>query len=76
MWCAYAWPIDLGTTGNRAFFVNQRGEILQTKMNAVQYSGAAAGPPYTAAFSAVGMNQPVALPPVAGNDGNDWTPLG
>ena len=76
MWCAYAWPIDLGTTGNRAFFVNQRGEILQSKMNAVQYSGAAAGPPHSAAYTAVGMNQPVALPPVAGNDGNDWTPLG
>jgi prepilin-type N-terminal cleavage/methylation domain-containing protein len=78
MWCAYAWPIDLGTTGNRAFFVNQRGEILQSKMGALQYSGAApAGAPgYTAAYAGVGMNQPVALPPVLGQDGNDWTPLG
>jgi prepilin-type N-terminal cleavage/methylation domain-containing protein len=76
MWCAYAWPIDLGTTGNRAFFVNQRGEILQSKMNAAQYTGAAAGPLYSAAFSAAGMQSPVALPPAAGVDGNDWTPLG
>jgi prepilin-type N-terminal cleavage/methylation domain-containing protein len=78
MWCAYAWPIDLGTTGNRAFFVNQRGEILQSKMGAVQYSGAvpANAPAHSAAYTAVGMNQPVALPPVQGSDGNDWTPLG
>jgi prepilin-type N-terminal cleavage/methylation domain-containing protein len=76
MWCAYAWPVDLGTTGNRAFFVNQRGEILQSRMNVLQYNGAVNAPAYTAGYSAAGMNQPVALPPVVGVDGNDWTPLG
>jgi prepilin-type N-terminal cleavage/methylation domain-containing protein len=76
MWCCYAWPIDLGTTGNRAFFVNQRGEILQTKMDVAQYNGAAAAPAFTAAYSGADMTTPVALPPLAANDGNGWTPLG
>jgi type II secretory pathway pseudopilin PulG len=76
MWCAYAWPIDHGTTGNRAFFVNQRGEILQTKMDAAVYDGAAASPPFDAAFTGAGdMGLPVAIGAV-GNDGNTWTPLG
>ena len=72
----YAWPVDLDTTGNRAFFVNQRGEILQTKMNAATYSGAGGAPPYSAAYSAAGMGSPIALPPAAAVDGNIWTPLG
>ena len=77
MWCCYAWPIDVGTTGNRAFFVNQRGEILQTKMDNAIYNGAGAAPPYDAAYSgAADMSLPVALPPVNGSDGNAWTPLG
>jgi len=29
MWCAYAWPVDAEKTGNRVFFVNQEGDILQ-----------------------------------------------
>jgi len=76
MWCCYAWPIDLNTTGNRAFFVNQRGEILQTKMTVVQYSGPGAPPAMGAAFTAADMSAPIALPPAAAVDGNVWTPLG
>jgi prepilin-type N-terminal cleavage/methylation domain-containing protein len=77
MWCAYGWPSDLGTTGNRAFFVNQRGEILQTRMDNVasQYNGAGAPPAYTAAYTAAGMTSPVAIS-TTGVDGNTWTPLG
>lgn len=75
MWSCYAWPIDLGTTGNRAFFVNQRGEILQTKMDAAQYNGAAAAPAESAAYTGADMTTPVAIG-IAGNDGNLWTPLG
>jgi len=29
MWCCYAWPIDVEGTGNRCFFVNQEGDLLQ-----------------------------------------------
>src|SRR5262245_32296096 len=30
MWCCYAWPIEPRSTGNRCFFVNQEGDLLQT----------------------------------------------
>jgi prepilin-type N-terminal cleavage/methylation domain-containing protein len=78
MWCCYAWPVDTGTTGNRAFFVNQRGEILQTKMNALTYNGTASVPAFGAAFIAADMSAAIALPGAAGpaTDGNTWTPLG
>lgn len=26
-WCGYAWPIQIGNSGNRSFFVNQTGDI-------------------------------------------------
>jgi hypothetical protein len=29
LWCCYAWPDRAGVTGNRAFFINQKGELLQ-----------------------------------------------
>jgi prepilin-type N-terminal cleavage/methylation domain-containing protein len=76
LWCCYAWPIAFGNTGNRAFFVNQRGEILQSKMDLVQYSGAGAAPAFDAAFTIAGdMSSPAALG-VAGVDTNLWTPVG
>jgi hypothetical protein len=78
LWCAYGWPVDVGTTGNRAFFVNQRGEILQTKMDVVPYSGtgaiAAGNEAYVGATmdTAIGM----ALNGVStSTDGNIWTPV-
>jgi prepilin-type N-terminal cleavage/methylation domain-containing protein len=30
LWACYAWPVDAGKTGNRAFFINQEGDLLQT----------------------------------------------
>jgi len=29
-WACYAWPVNLGNTGNRAFMVNQSGDLLTT----------------------------------------------
>jgi prepilin-type N-terminal cleavage/methylation domain-containing protein len=31
LWCCYAWPMDFNGTGNRAFFVNQEGDLLQSQ---------------------------------------------
>jgi prepilin-type N-terminal cleavage/methylation domain-containing protein len=76
MWCCYAWPIEINVTGNRAFFVNQRGEILQTKMGTLQYNGTGSVPLFSAAFTAADMSSPVALPPAVAVDANVWTPLG
>ncbi len=29
-WCAYAWPVSAGNSGNKAFFINQAGEVCAT----------------------------------------------
>ncbi|MEZ6036246.1 MAG: hypothetical protein R3F29_02115 [Planctomycetota bacterium] len=39
MWMCYAWPIEHGWTGTRAFMINHRGDILATSMSAEIYSG-------------------------------------
>jgi prepilin-type N-terminal cleavage/methylation domain-containing protein len=54
LWCCYAWPSTKDTTGNRAFFINQEGDLLQTlnPENATNtYDGTAAAPAYDAAYS-------------------------
>lgn len=32
-WCTYAWPTSAGNSGNKAFFVNQAGEVIATSNN-------------------------------------------
>jgi len=45
LWCCYAWPETGEATGNRVFFINQEGDLLQTANNegggntAVYYNG-------------------------------------
>lgn len=29
-WCAFAWPIQAGKTGNKVYFINQTGELFST----------------------------------------------
>ncbi len=77
VWCCYAWPVTPGTTGNRAFFVNQRGEILQTKMDALPYDTTTnPGPAADAAFTTAGSITVAPALNAVGQDGNTWTPLG
>ena len=72
-WSCYGFPVDDGTTGNRAFFVNQRGEIIQTKMTAATYNQTA-GPEWNAALSGGStMGDPLGLNNNAAVDGNTWT---
>ena len=74
LWCAYAWPNQVNWTGTRAFFVNQRGEIMQTaNRGGGAYSGSGGGPTFDAAFSApLDMSSPVSGNGLAANDGNLW----
>ena len=57
LWACYAWPVEAEATGNRAFFINQEGDLLQTANNegatntAIFYDGAGNGPLYDAAYS-------------------------
>jgi len=47
-WCAYAWPVNFGQSGNRTFFTNQGGDVVNTEFPA--FSGTAGGPQSDAAF--------------------------
>jgi prepilin-type N-terminal cleavage/methylation domain-containing protein len=72
-WCAYAWPLRRGTSGNSTFFINQAGQMLMTDARGpVGYTGLASGPAFDAAFtkpadmsSATALNGP-------GADGKTW----
>ena len=33
-WCAYAWPVNYGQSGNRTFFTNQGGDVVATEFAA------------------------------------------
>jgi len=73
IWASYSWPINRTTSGNRAFFVNQAGDVLQCQNDTVQYSGTATVPAFDAAFVVAGsLGGQVAVNTV-GQDGERWT---
>ena len=84
LWCAYAWPVSATQTGNRAFFINQEGDLLQF-LNRPQAAGGL--PPYDgvvaaqipvadAAYSVANdIGSPLGINGVASNDGFLWTPV-
>ena len=77
LWCAYAWPVNVNQTGNRCFFVNQAGDIMQynNRGAGVPYSGTAGGPAGDAIFTiATDMGSPVGTAGTS-SDGLTWTPV-
>ena len=76
MWCAYAWPLFSGRSGNAVYFMNQTGQVLQMNNRGVtRYTGLAGGPAFDAAFSVANdMNSKIAINGLAANDGNLWMP--
>jgi len=77
-WVAYAWPTSYGSSGRRAFVVNQTGTLLQTQNDVQQYEGAGgpSAPPPEAAFSAATIDSPLSLGnlPAPSQDGGLWVP--
>lgn len=76
-WICYAWPADRQTTGNRAFVVNQTGDVLQTNNQTAPHDGAITPPAYNAALDPAvlggnDMRGALAIG-VAGMDTNVWT---
>ncbi|MFH0945884.1 MAG: prepilin-type N-terminal cleavage/methylation domain-containing protein [Planctomycetota bacterium] len=74
-WACYAWPANNGSSGRRAFLVNQSGDLLQTDNSVQAYAGSAAAPAADAAYSAAGdMTAPVSLggAPAPAQDGGTW----
>jgi type IV pilus assembly protein PilE len=90
IWCCYAWPIEPESTGNRAFFINQEGDLIQTLNNtgatqtAILYSGTTSVPTYDAAMDStgastltgMGANLGITAQGLAAVDGNVWTIVG
>lgn len=82
LWCAYAWPQDAANTGNRAFFINQEGDLTSTANRgaggvAVYTSATAANgahPDFDAAYTDTDMAAPMAIG-AAGQDNNVWVPV-
>ncbi len=76
VFCAYAWPMRAGATGNKCFFINQDGLIVQTaNRGAGAYSGLAAGPAFDAAFLVGGSLQAKHALNALGADGRTWVPV-
>ena len=79
LWCSYAWPLNAAQTGNRAFFMNQEGDLMQTvNRGALAYSGTVTTPAFDAIYTVAGdMASPVSISgaPAAATDGNTWVPV-
>lgn len=77
-WCVYAWPVEGSPDGQRAFFANERGEVLSCKNRHANrgrgYIGND-GPAADAAFAAGGtpgtINGKIAADTI-GRDGGRW----
>ena len=76
LWCCYAWPADYGRSGDRAFFINQEGEILATSNadEAQRYGGLGRAPDAGAAFleGTSGRMASRIASDTAGRDGGIW----
>lgn len=76
MWCAYAWPITQNQTGNRCFFVNQEGDLMQYNNRGGTVYTAGTGPAFDACYSVAGdMSSPIGTATTTWADGNTWTPV-
>ena len=86
IWCAYAWPVSAEKTGNRAFFINQEGDIIQYDNRIGSYDGLLAAniPTFDAAYSLTPPNVALSMESGVGlaimgqtsNDGFVWTQVG
>src|SRR5262245_34946939 len=55
MWACYAWPGNVHKTGNRAFFVNQEGDLLQClNRTATPFDGTTLMPGFAEVFNLAG----------------------
>jgi hypothetical protein len=75
IWCVYAWPVDAGNTGGRAFYVDQAGDVLSARNAEREYSGRDRRPAPNAAQTGDEKTQKAAAN-VAGHDGQVWRVIG
>ena len=78
-WCAYAQPVAHGNSGNRRFFVNQSGDVMQSAndiakgqgSSTLKGSSSSSLDGMDSAFTAASITSTVAIG-TAGNDGDIW----
>jgi prepilin-type N-terminal cleavage/methylation domain-containing protein len=73
-WCAYAQPVARTNSGNRRFFVNQAGDVMQSANEVAKAQGVTAAINGNSAFKAGGAGGITAQTAVgtAGFDGDVW----
>jgi len=71
VWCCYAWPAAAGKSGQRAFFINQAGDVLAAGNAKSKYSGREAAPDADSAFTGPGLGAALAVAR-PGNDQQLW----
>ncbi len=86
LWCAYAWPLDSGKSGGRAFCITQDGDIFALENDGKTYSGLPGAGGRTPAFDAAlapesegwSLTTDERFGPEAclGSDGNVWSMIG
>ena len=69
LWCCYAWPVAFGSSGRRAFMVNQSGDVISTKNIAERYSSV--NPPNFDAGFAKGSGRGMGSTMAANTSGQD-----
>lgn len=75
IWCCYAWPTTFGESGQRAFFVNQNGDVFASGNEITRYSGVHRGPLPNAIFPPSGdgkLSQQLEAK-ATGTDGEEWS---
>lgn len=77
-WCVYAWPIEAGGSGQRAFWIDQGGDVLASPNADGRYSGPAKAPLPDAARKADsdGTMQAPAAANQQARDGQTWVVIG
>ena len=77
LYCCYAWPADYNKTGNRAFFTNQEGDLLQClNRSLTPYDGAVKTPGFAEAFTVAGdMGSALRIGTAGGADNTIWVPV-
>jgi len=81
LWGCYAWPETAQQTGNRAFFINQEGDLLQMLNQDATYDGTASAPAFDAAYanttaSSMGTELAIAAQGLTSGDTEIWTVVG
>jgi hypothetical protein len=76
LWCCYAWPVRVGVTGHRAFFIDQQGELLESANDSPRpFSGTQSTPKFGEALERPrDMSSGLRVgPPAGGSNDTIWT---